>query len=235
MAPNGRSSARPAQRIKPLLNLPLFRSSGPDSASKRWTPERPHTAYRRWTGNTRGFDFPRAAAPAAACVAGRSTGQHMLPQRLPVQKNGRLSWRHAWLAGPPANTCSQSNRKRIPQTKNLLVPSLLRRHACLTTPVVKRWLPQRLPVQPQKNPPIPPNPSCCRSRGGMRGWPVHRPTHVPQRSKQTATAPPTKPQKQKAHQYSSRRSSGVTAPNGRSRACERIPPSSFRTSFRIAE
>ena len=26
-------------------------------ASKRWTLERPHTAYRRWTGNTRGFDF----------------------------------------------------------------------------------------------------------------------------------------------------------------------------------
>ena len=51
-----------------------------------------------------------------------------------------LPRRHAWLAGPPANTCSrngsQSNRKRIPQNKNLLVPSLLRRHACLTTPVV---------------------------------------------------------------------------------------------------
>ena len=23
------------------------------------------------------------------------------------------------------------------------------------------------------------NPSCCRSCGGMRGWPVHRPTHAP--------------------------------------------------------
>ena len=28
-----------------------------DCVSKRWTRERPHTAYRRWTGNTRGFDF----------------------------------------------------------------------------------------------------------------------------------------------------------------------------------
>ena len=34
-----------------------------------------------------------------------------------------------------------------------------------------------------KESPNPPNPSCCRSRGGMRGWPVHRPTHAP------ATAP----------------------------------------------
>ena len=23
------------------------------------------------------------------------------------------------------------------------------------------------------------NPSCCRSRGGMRAWPVPRPTHAP--------------------------------------------------------
>ena len=36
----------------------------------------------------------------------------------------------------PSRNSSQSNRKRIPQAKNLLVPSLLRRHACLTTPVV---------------------------------------------------------------------------------------------------
>ena len=28
-----------------------------DCVSKRWTRERPHTAYRRWAGNTRGFDF----------------------------------------------------------------------------------------------------------------------------------------------------------------------------------
>ena len=87
-----------------------------------------------------------------------------------------LPRRHAWLAAPAANTCSRNKPSKQtatapPKTKNqnLLVPSLLRRHACLTTPVVKRPLPQRLPVQPQKNPPIPPNPSCCRSTGGC-GW-----------------------------------------------------------------
>ena len=41
------------------------------------------------------------------------------------------------------------------------------RHACLTTP------------EHVKESPNPPNPSCCRSRGGMRGWPLPRPTHAP--------------------------------------------------------
>ena len=88
-------------------------------------------------------------------------------KRIPQNKNLLvlpLPRRHAWLAAPAANTYprngSQSNRKRIPQNKNLLVLSThervkefpsdtgatskappravtLRRHACLTTPVVK--------------------------------------------------------------------------------------------------
>ena len=43
--------------------------------------------------------------------------------------------------------------------------------------------------------------SRSRSRGGIGGRPPPRPTHAPPQppSKQTATAPPTKPQKQKAH------------------------------------
>ena len=56
---------------------------------------------------------PRAVSPEAACVPDHSRGQAMPPQRLPVQ--------------PQKN----------PPNQNLLVPSLLRRHACLTTPVVK--------------------------------------------------------------------------------------------------
>ena len=63
---------------------------------------------------------PRAVSPEAACVSDHSCGQHMLPQRLPVQpqKNPQnkklkplvlpLPRRHAWLAGPPANTCSRN-------------------------------------------------------------------------------------------------------------------------------
>ena len=43
--------------------------------------------------------------------------------------------------------------------------------------------PATAPSPTAKESPNPPNPSCCRSRGGMRGWPVHRPTHAP------ATAP----------------------------------------------
>ena len=55
----------------------------------------------------------------------------------------------------------------------------------------QHMLPQRLPVQPQqrrKNL----NPSCCRSTGGMRVWPVRRPTHAPATAiRINATAPPT--------------------------------------------
>ena len=56
----------------------------------------------------------------------------------------------------PSRNDPQSNRKRIPQNKNLLVPSLLRRHACLTTPVVKPSPPQPPSVQTATAPP-PPN------------------------------------------------------------------------------
>ena len=62
-----------------------------------------------------------------------------------------LPRRHAWLAGPPANTCSRNKPSK--QTA--------------TTPPYKTK-----------------NPSCCRSRGGMRAWPVHRPTHAPATSPQ---------------------------------------------------
>ena len=84
-------------------------------------------------------------------------------------------------------------------------------------------LPQRLPVQPQKNPPnknllVPSLPW----RHACLTTPVVKPPPPQQPSKQTAITPPTKPQKQKAHQPSSRLSSGATAPNERSRTCERI-------------
>ena len=100
---------------------------------------------------------PRAAAPAAACVAGRSTGQHMPPQQA-LKTNGNsarsqnkkskplvlpLLRRHAWLAGPPANTCPRNNsalktngnsaRPQNKKSKPLVLP-LLRRHAWLAAP-----------------------------------------------------------------------------------------------------
>ena len=40
----------------------------------------------------------------------------------------------------------------------------------------------------------PPNPSCCRSRGGMRGWPLPRPTHAPATTLKTnGNSAPIKP------------------------------------------
>ena len=100
-----------------------------------------------------------------------------------------LPRRHAWLASPPANTCSRNR----PQNKRQQHPNhppkpktpravTLWRHACLTTP-------ERV-----KESPNPPNPSCSRSRGGMRGWPVHRPTHAPATTLKTnGNSAPIKP------------------------------------------
>ena len=80
--------------------------------------------------------------------------------------------------------------------------------------------PERVKESP--NPPLTPRaaaPAAACVAGRSRGQ------HMPpqQALKTNGNSAPTKPKKQKAHQYSSRRSSGVTAPNGRSRACERIP------------
>ena len=45
-----------------------------------------------------------------------------------------------------------------------------------------------------KESPNPPNPSCCRSRGGMRGWPLPRPTHAPATTLKTnGNSAPIKP------------------------------------------
>ena len=52
----------------------------------------------------------------------------------------------------PPRAVTPEHVKESPKPKNLLVPSLLRRHACLTTP-------ERVKQSP--NPPT--NPSCCRS------------------------------------------------------------------------
>ena len=54
----------------------------------------------------------------------------------------------------PVSFPSSERVKESPKTKTPRAVTLWR-HACLTTPVVKRWLLQQLPVQPQKNPPIP--------------------------------------------------------------------------------
>ena len=56
------------------------------------------------------------------------------------------------------------------------------------TPSCRGLLRRHVALEPQ--PPIPLNHRACRSRGGMRGWPLLWPTHLvlEQPSKQTATA-----------------------------------------------
>ena len=204
---------------------------------------------------------PRAAAPAAACVAGRSTGQHMPPQQA-LKTNGNnapphktknllvlpLPRRHAWLAGPPANTCPRNKPSKQTattpphKTKN---PSC--RHsvaACVSDHSRGQpMLPQRLPVQPQKNPPKqkPPRaaaPAAACVAGRSTGQ------HMPpqQLSKQTATTPPPHKTKNPSCRHSvaacvSDHSRGQALPpanplstNGNNAKTDVIPEFSFRDS-----
>ena len=123
------------------------------------------------------------------------------PRRMSGTTVGRilshpLPRRHAWLAGPPANTCPrnrpQNKRQQRPPTKPKTPRAVtLWRHACLTTPVVNTCS-RNGPSPTAKESPNPPNPSCCRSTGGC-GWLAGPPANTCSRnkpSKQTATAPP---------------------------------------------
>ena len=74
----------------------------------------------------------------------------------PLRRTQRNGADETILGGCFPSRLSPRRMSGIPQTKNLLVPSLLRRHACLTTP-------ERV-----KESPKPPNPSCCRSRACER-------------------------------------------------------------------
>ena len=123
---------------------------------------------------------PRAAAPAAACVAGRSTGQHMPPQQA-LKTNGNN-------APPPHKTKNPSCRHSVA--------------ACVSDHSRGQALAPATALSPTaKEFPKTKTSSCCRSRGGMRGWPVHRPTHAPATSpqnKRQQRPPPTKPKTPRA-------------------------------------
>ena len=104
---------------------------------------------------------PRAAAPAAACVAGRSTGQHMLPQQA-LKTNGNSA---------PIKPMSFPSSGRVKESPN---PPLTPRAAAPAAACVagrstgQHMPPQRLPVQPQKNPPNQKPPRLPRRRAGCR-------------------------------------------------------------------
>ena len=133
--------------------------------------------------------------------------------------------RHACLAGPPANTCSrnrpQNKHKNAPARTKTLNPSIpfagrlaraqqagdgQQEHGGQNpahknfNPIPQHEKPQNVKVKIQ---PIPApsrrrknlNPSCCRSTGGMRAWPVHRPTHAPATTLRINTKTPRPAQK----------------------------------------
>ena len=100
----------------------------------------------------------------------------------------------------PSRNNSQSNRKRIPKPKPPRAVTLWR-HACLTTP-------ERV-----KESPNPPNPSCCRSCGGMRGWlPLHSPAEQPPSPRATCPQSPNNPSCQTATRLSPPLNGGEDSP-----------------------
>ena len=153
--------------------------------------------------------YPESPAPAGshALISRTPTPGGMLHANLGLPRPPPRNFQPP-LPQPPSN-----KRKRIPQTELFQtsspappqggVPSTLWRHACLTTPVVKPSPPQSPSKQTATAPPHKTknlNPSCCRSRGGMRAWPVHRPTHAPTTSPQNKRQqrPPHKPKTPRA-------------------------------------
>ena len=191
----------PQQHSKQTATAPplnLCRSQAPLGNASREAPLRIHAPATALSPNGNSAPpnssplTPRAAAPAAACVAGRSTGQHMLPQQHSKQT----------ATAPPLNLC----RSQAP-LGNASREAPLRIHAPATalSPNGNSAPPNSSPLTPRAAAPAA---ACVAGRStGQHMLPQ-------QHSKQTATTPPTKPQKQKAHQYSSRRSRGVTAPHG---------------------
>ena len=156
---------------------------------------------------------PRAAAPAAACVAGRSTGQHMPPQQA-LKTNGnsaphktKKTKRASILACPAAGrgrVSPAARRRRMsapervkesPKPKNKpqpLVPFLLRRHACLTTPVVNPCPRNGAQSNRKRIPQSPPNLLVLplpRRHAWLAGPPANT-CLCNKPSKQTATTPP---------------------------------------------
>ena len=112
-APNGRSGARPAQRIKTPKLKPLVPS----------TPEHVKQSPKQK------IKAPRAAAPAAACVAGRSTGQHMLPQQPSKQT----------ATAPPLNLCrSQAPLGNASREAPLRIPAPAIAPGTNTAPAARR-------------------------------------------------------------------------------------------------
>ena len=98
-------------------------------------------------------------------MAGRSTGQHMLPQ--PPSKQTATA--------PPLNLCrSQAPLGNASREALLRIPAPAIAPGTNTAPAARRAC---LSIG------IPSGFFHKLSRGGMRGWPVHRPTHAP------ATAP----------------------------------------------
>ena len=77
-----------------------------------------------------------------------------------------------------------------------------------------------------KESPNPPNPSCCRSRGGMRGWPLPRPTHAPATTLKTnGNSAPIKPMSfpSSASECVPRSSASPTTPPGNNPQNKRSP------------
>ena len=201
----------PPEQTQPLPQKPCLRASKlqgnsftPSPVVKRWPPQRLPVQPQK---NPPIPLTPRAAAPAAACMAGRSRGQHMLPQQ-PSKQTATAPPLNLCRSQAPLGNASREALLRIPAPaiapETNTAPAA--RRACLsidtgapgeffhTLSCGQALAPATAPSPTAKESPNPPNPSCCRSCGGMRGWPLPRPTHAPATALKTnGNSAPIKP------------------------------------------
>ena len=91
-----------------------------------------------------------------------------------------------------------------------------------------------------KQSPNPPNPSCSCSCGGMRGWPVHRPTHAPATALKTnGNSAPIKPMSSMSFPSSAwecvpRSSASHSRPRNNSQGYPATPPNPKNKTSRAA-
>ena len=148
-------------------DLPLVTFNLPSRNNLQNKPNSAATLWRHACLTTPEHVKESPNPPNPSCCrsrGGKPCSQHMPGQReqdtpekkpepLAAPPAAAVAWPVHRPTHAPATTLKTNGNSAPPPPKTTPRAVTLWRHACLTTPVVKPSLPQRLPVQPQKNPP----------------------------------------------------------------------------------
>ena len=152
------------------LCFPRLRNSNNRLRACETIPHPPNPSCCRSCGGMRGWPLPRPTHAPATTLKTNSNSAPIKPMSFPSS---------AWECVPRSSASHSCSRNRL-QNKRQQRPN----HRHVSFPSSERV----------KESPKPPNPSCCRSCGGMRGWPLPRPTHAPATTLKTnGNSAPIKP------------------------------------------